>query len=65
VVGLAGDLEHLAAKGELHEAHKVEEILSKRVAELLCLTNGLTLERLNAIARSTSVPPGTWLSCAG
>src|SRR5262245_2170769 len=56
---LAGDLEHLASKGELHEAHKVAEILSQRVAELLRLTDGLTLDRLNAMTRSTSVPPST------
>jgi CheY-like chemotaxis protein/HPt (histidine-containing phosphotransfer) domain-containing protein len=50
---LAGDLEHLASQGDLHEAHRVAEILSKRVAELLRLTDGLTLDRLNAMDRST------------
>jgi CheY-like chemotaxis protein/HPt (histidine-containing phosphotransfer) domain-containing protein len=50
---LASDLEHAASKGNLHEAHKLAEILSKRVADLLCLTDGLTMDRLNAMARST------------
>jgi len=56
---LASDLEHFASQGNLHEAHKVAAILSKRVAELICLTDGLTLDRLNAMARSTRDHPGT------
>jgi PAS domain S-box-containing protein len=53
---LASDLEHLASKGHFHEAQKVAETLSKRVAELLRLADGLTLDRLNAMGTACRQP---------
>ena len=53
---LASDLEDLAAAANLQEAQQVAETLSQRVAELLRLTDGLTLDRLRALAQSDPSP---------
>jgi hypothetical protein len=51
---LASDLEDRAANANLAEAQQVAEMLSQRVAELLRLTDGLTLDRLRALASTGS-----------
>jgi two-component system, sensor histidine kinase and response regulator len=51
---LASDLEDRAANANLPESQQVAETLSQRVAELLHLTDGLTLDRLNAMVQSNS-----------
>jgi CheY-like chemotaxis protein len=53
---LASALEDRAASANLPEAKQVAETLSQRVAELLRLTDGLTLDRLMALAQSDPEP---------